>query len=131
MLCIYGEEGRRARPRPPVTSSTTLAFTAPSGTGRDTVSMGLGPACDDEVVALLEALIREKTPGAVLFSATQAGKDYAPRLAPEALRAAHAQAPGHDDLGPFQIHRFGDLGDQLHHPWRMWASWGTPSPSCR
>ena len=25
-----------------VTSSTTLAFTAPSGTGRDTVSMGLG-----------------------------------------------------------------------------------------
>jgi electron transfer flavoprotein alpha subunit len=33
------------------------------------------------VVALLEALIREKTPDAVLFSATQAGKDYAPRLA--------------------------------------------------
>ncbi len=45
------------------------------------IAIDAAPACDDEVVALLEALIREKTPGAVLFSATQAGKDYAPRLA--------------------------------------------------
>ncbi len=37
--------------------------------------------CGDEAVALLEALIREKNPDVVLFSATQAGKDYAPRLA--------------------------------------------------
>ena len=45
------------------------------------IAIDAAPACDDEVVALLEALIREKSPGAVLFSATQAGKDYAPRLA--------------------------------------------------
>ena len=38
-------------------------------------------ACPDETVSLLEQLIRDNTPELVLFSATQSGKDYAPRLA--------------------------------------------------
>ena len=49
--------------------------------GAPVIAIDAAPACDDEVVALLEAVIREKSPDAVLFSATQAGKDYAPRLA--------------------------------------------------
>lgn len=35
----------------------------------------------DAVVSLLEQLIRDRAPQLVLFSATQSGKDYAPRLA--------------------------------------------------
>ncbi len=49
--------------------------------GVPVIAIDAAPACDDEAVALLEVLIREKSPDAVLFSATQAGKDYAPRLA--------------------------------------------------
>lgn len=38
-------------------------------------------SCPDETVYVLEQLIREKQPDLVLFAATQAGKDHAPRLA--------------------------------------------------
>lgn len=37
--------------------------------------------CDDALLSALEHVIREKSPDLVLFSATQAGKDLAPRLA--------------------------------------------------
>lgn len=49
--------------------------------GAPVIAIDAAPACDDETAALLEAVIREKSPDVVLFSATQAGKDYAPRLA--------------------------------------------------
>lgn len=53
--------------------------TAPYGV--PVIAIDAAPACDDEAAALLEAVVREKSPDTVLFSATQAGKDYAPRLA--------------------------------------------------
>lgn len=49
--------------------------------GAPVTAIDAAPTCDDEAVALLEAVIRDQAPDAVLFSATQAGKDYAPRLA--------------------------------------------------
>ena len=59
-----------------VFGADTAAQVAPYGA--PVIAIDAAPACDDEVVALLESLIREKSPDVMLFSATQAGKDYAP-----------------------------------------------------
>lgn len=52
-----------------------------AGYGTPVLLVDTPSPCPDSVLAVLEKLVKDKKPDAVLFSATQAGKDYAPRLA--------------------------------------------------
>ncbi len=64
-----------------VTVGSASAAAAVAAYGVPVMDLDAEPCCPDRITAALESVIREQKPDGVLFAATQAAKDLAPRLA--------------------------------------------------